>query len=63
MDGLWAALSTIGIEQERGFGWCYKAKLNGKPIDCFFPEEQGGEYEEAEAELTLSDFSDDEVAL
>jgi hypothetical protein len=43
-DGLFAALATIGIEQERGFGWCFKATMNGKKIDCFFPEEQGGEY-------------------
>jgi hypothetical protein len=51
MDGLWAALATIGIEQERGFGWCFKAKYHGKQIDCFFPEEQGGEYEEADEGL------------
>lgn len=44
MDGLWGALAAIGIEQQSGFGWCFKAKLNGKPIDCFFPEEQGGDY-------------------
>ena len=41
---------------ERGFGWCYKAKLNGKPIDCFFPEEQGGEYaENEETDFGLND--------
>lgn len=62
MDGLWGALSTIGIEQDRGFGWCYKATLNGRPIDCFFPEEQGGEYpEELARETALADFNDDEI--
>lgn len=52
MDGLWSALDAIGIKQERGFGWCFKASFNGKPIDCFFPEEQGGEYVEAEADTS-----------
>jgi hypothetical protein len=44
MDGLWAALESVGITQLRGFGWCYKAEFGGKPIDCFFPEDQDGEY-------------------
>jgi hypothetical protein len=26
-----------GFFQTKGFGWCFKANLNGKPIDCFFP--------------------------
>ena len=43
MDVLWARLKTVGIEQKRGYGWCYKAECAGKPIDCFFPEEQGSE--------------------
>jgi hypothetical protein len=47
LDGLWNVLeNTVGIKLSRGFGWCFKAELNGKPIDCFFPEEQGGEYVE-----------------
>lgn len=45
IDGLFEALSEIGVKLDRGFGWCFKATFDGKPIDCFFPEEQGGEYE------------------
>jgi hypothetical protein len=41
-EGLFAALADIGISKESGWGWCYKAKFEGKRIDCFFPEEQGG---------------------
>ena len=64
MDGLWAALASIGIEQDRGFGWCFKAKLNGKPIDCFFPEEQGGEYaDEAESSFVPVEFDPDEEVM
>lgn len=44
IDGLFTALEAIGIVRERGFGWCIKVNWNGKPMDCFFPEEQGGEY-------------------
>jgi hypothetical protein len=44
-DGLFGALASIGIIKTGGFGWCYKAAFNDKPIDCFFPEEAGGEYE------------------
>jgi hypothetical protein len=43
-DGLFAALAGIGIEKVSGFGWCHKAVMDGKNIDCFFPEEVGGEY-------------------
>lgn len=44
LDGLWAALLEIGLNKSSGFGWCYKCEYQGKPIDCFMPEEQGGEY-------------------
>ena len=44
MEGLWAALSAIGVEKTSGFGWCYKATYKGKQIDFLFPEETGGEY-------------------
>ena len=43
-DGLWAALSDIGLEETDGFGWCHKATFQGKPVDCFFPEGDGGSY-------------------
>ena len=45
IDGLFEALAMIGIERTRGFGWVIKATFHGKNIDCFFPEEQGEEYE------------------
>jgi hypothetical protein len=32
------------LNESSGFGWCYKAEYQGKPIDCFMPEEKGGEY-------------------
>lgn len=44
MEGLWHTLSVIGVEKKSGFGWCYKAVYKGKPMDCFFPEEETGEY-------------------
>jgi len=48
IDGLFTALSKIGIYKRSGFGWCYKASFMAeKNIDCFFPEEQDGEYEES----------------
>lgn len=41
-EGLFAALkASLGIEKTGGFGWCHKATWNGKPIDFFFPEEDG----------------------
>lgn len=45
VDGLFGSLAALGIEKTGGFGWCHKATYEGRPIDCFFPEEQGGEYE------------------
>jgi hypothetical protein len=42
-DGLFEALSKIGVERVNGFGWCIKCDNFGRTIDCFFPEE-GGEY-------------------
>lgn len=59
IDGLFEALAEIGIERLRGFGWCYKAKFGGKNIDCFFPEEQGGEYAETDDhDFTVDDLRD-----
>lgn len=43
-EKLFGALATIGIVKDSGFGWCVKAQYEGKKIDCFFPEEIGGEY-------------------
>lgn len=44
-DGLFAALSEIGVEWQRGFGWVHKATYQGKRIDMFFPEADDGEYQ------------------
>jgi len=41
-ERLWEALALIGFEKQSGFGWCFKATYKEKPVDCFFPEEQGG---------------------
>lgn len=42
--GLFLALeSAIGLRKVSGFGWCHKAVFEHKNIDCFFPEETGGE--------------------
>ncbi len=51
-SGLFEALAAIGIEKIGGFGWCHKALFEGKKIDCFFPEETGGEYVRTESEDT-----------
>ena len=40
MAGLWKSLKAIGLVKKSGFGWCYKAEFYGKPVDCFFPEEE-----------------------
>ena len=44
--GLFLALADIGVERRSGFGWCIKALYRGKNIDCFFPEQAEGEYEQ-----------------
>ncbi len=40
-EGLFEALKTVGIIKESGFGFCIKAKHNGKNIDFLCPEEEG----------------------
>lgn len=58
-SGLFAALAMIGVERVSGFGWCHKATFNGKPIDCFFPEADDGEYEPGEtADMIPADYLD-----
>jgi hypothetical protein len=52
MEGMWSALSDIGFTMTKGFGFVYKATYNGKPVDCFFPEEEEGEYPEAAQEAS-----------
>ncbi len=49
LDGMWSALRVFGLDQKSGFGWCFKAEYNGKKVDCFMPEEQGGEYNQDDA--------------
>ena len=49
LDGLFAALELIGITKQSGFGWVYKATgSNGRNIDMFFPESNGGDYDRKE---------------
>ena len=43
-EGLFAALESIGFDKPEGFGWIFKTKYNGVPIDLLFPEEEGGDY-------------------
>jgi hypothetical protein len=40
-DGLFNAMESLGIRQVSGFGWCHKATYRGKPIDFFFPDDDG----------------------
>jgi hypothetical protein len=49
-DELFEALEKIGLKRKRGFGWCFKFEFTDlsnpfevKPVDIFFPEEQGGD--------------------
>ena len=41
VGGLFDAFELIGVRKVSGFGWCHKATYQGKPIDFFFPEEDG----------------------
>ena len=41
-QGLFAALVKLGFELPNGFGWLFKSKYFGCPVDMFFPEEVGG---------------------
>jgi hypothetical protein len=59
IEGLFKKLETIGVKKESGFGWCHKAVFEGKDIDCFFPEEEGGEYKKEAPPLI--DARDDKV--
>ena len=52
-EDLWVALAEIGFVKNKGYGWCFKATYEGKPVDCFFPEaydgaDANGEYPEKE---------------
>lgn len=48
--GLCTALSRLGIGVKSPEpSWCIKASFDGKPIDCFFPEQAGGDYPEKES--------------
>jgi hypothetical protein len=40
-EALWEALKPLGFQIIAGFGWCYKATHSDRPVDFFFPEEQG----------------------
>lgn len=56
IEGLFKALASIGIARTRGFGWCIKATYQDRNIDCFFPEEQGEDYDtDADADDAVRD--------
>lgn len=59
MDGLWDALATVGVTKKSGFGWCYKLEFAGLPVDSFFPEEQGGDYDPEAVRQARIDAHDD----
>lgn len=44
VDGLFGALTKLGIERLNKGSFCAKATYRGRKIDCFFPEELDGEY-------------------
>jgi hypothetical protein len=51
-EDLWPALEKVGFKLKSGFGWCFKAEFQGKPVDVFFPEEDGeGTYGEPAGEI------------
>lgn len=50
VEGLIAALAQIGVEAKDDYGWCHKAEWRGKPIDFFFPEREGDEYPQMNAD-------------
>ena len=47
-EGLFKALSTVGLTVIKDHGWCVKCRYQEKPVDVFFPEShsQGGGYRE-----------------
>lgn len=47
-DGLFAALCAIGFATVCGQGWCHKSEFNGKPVDLFFPDDDGDYPQEGE---------------
>lgn len=50
IEGLFQALAQVGFVRQSGFGWCYKATYEGRPVDCFFPENESGVYERADTD-------------
>jgi len=51
-EAMFEALRALEIIVVSGFGWCVKCTWNGKPMDCFFPEELEGGYD-PEPEKTI----------
>lgn len=62
MLGLCEALEKIGIEIGNDYGWCVKAKYQGKPVDLFFPEHDGVDYPTAPDVMLFEDDDDDLAA-
>lgn len=53
--GFFMACFHIGVIQQSGFGFCFKAGYDGKRIDFLCPEEEGDEYPE---DAVLADAAD-----
>jgi len=54
VKGLFGALASLGIVQGTDHGWCKKATFHGKPIDFFFPDDDGS-YPDHLSEIDLLD--------
>lgn len=54
VDGLMIGLQEIGVVPLKDFGWCYKAEYEGRKIDFFFPEREGGQDYPCEMDLPTS---------
>lgn len=50
-EGLFEAMTKIGVTKLSGFGFCHKAIYQNKPIDFLSPEEAEGQYPEKEEPL------------
>jgi hypothetical protein len=63
VEGLMAGLASLGVVPGNDYGWCYKAKYEGRAIDFFFPEREGLDYPAHEAAVALAGTFDLEVVF
>jgi hypothetical protein len=57
-EGLFVALSGLGVVVVRGRSWCFKAVHGGRTIDMFFPEEDTGNVGPSESELASMELAE-----